>query len=258
MAATTTGYDLFASQISPEGAVAQVEYAEKAAANSGTAVAARGEDGVVFAVEKLTPCKLYESSAGRRLHSADDHMGVAVAGLLADATQLAEIAKNECADYRDSFGHKIPTRELADRLGSTLHAYTLYSFTRPFGAILLIGSYDECDGASLYRVDPSGRSLGYFGVAAGRYEAAARTVLGKLNPAKKKCSELVKELARLIYEMRMLDATPKSFQLELSWITKDTGGKHERVPPEVFAEAERHAQQVVAEMDAANVEESDD
>jgi len=45
---------------------------------------------------------------------------------------------------------------LADRLSMYMHAYTLYSFVRPFGCSLLLASYDNTDGAELYSIEPSG------------------------------------------------------------------------------------------------------
>lgn len=93
-------YDLSASQFSPDGRVFQVEYANKAVDNSGTVVALRGKDGVVFAVEKLVTSKLYESGANRRLFTIDKHVGVAVAGLYTDAKAVVEQGREEARNYR--------------------------------------------------------------------------------------------------------------------------------------------------------------
>ena len=41
-----------------------------------TAVALRGKDGVVFAVEKLVTSKLYEVGANRRIFNIDTHIGM--------------------------------------------------------------------------------------------------------------------------------------------------------------------------------------
>lgn len=41
-----------------------------------TAVALRGKDGVVFAVEKLVTSKLYETGANRRIFNIDTHIGM--------------------------------------------------------------------------------------------------------------------------------------------------------------------------------------
>ena len=60
MSSIGTGYDLYTSQFSPDGRVFQIDYAAKAVDKSGTAVAIRGKDGVVFAVEKIITSKLLE------------------------------------------------------------------------------------------------------------------------------------------------------------------------------------------------------
>lgn len=65
-----------ASQFSPDGRVFQVEYAVKAVENSGTVIALKGKDGVVFAVEKLVTSKLYEPGANRRIFNIDSHVGM--------------------------------------------------------------------------------------------------------------------------------------------------------------------------------------
>ena len=41
-----------------------------------TAVAIRGKDGVVFAVEKLVQSKLYEKGANKRIFNIDRHVGM--------------------------------------------------------------------------------------------------------------------------------------------------------------------------------------
>ena len=82
MTSIGTGYDLYTSQFSPDGRVFQIDYAGKAVDNSGTAVALRGKDGVVFAVEKIVQSKLYEPDANKRIFSVDRHVGIAVSGLV--------------------------------------------------------------------------------------------------------------------------------------------------------------------------------
>lgn len=54
----------------------QVEYANKAVENSGTAIGLRGKDGVVFAVEKLVTSKLYEPGTNPRIFNIDKHVGM--------------------------------------------------------------------------------------------------------------------------------------------------------------------------------------
>ncbi|KTF88891.1 hypothetical protein cypCar_00022658, partial [Cyprinus carpio] len=203
-------YDLSASTFSPDGRVFQVEYAMKAVENSSTAIGIRCKDGVVFGVEKLILSKLYEQGSNKRIFNIDRHVGMAVAGLLADARSLSEVSREEASNFRSNYGHDIPLKHLADRVAMYVHAYTLYSAVRPFGCSFILGSYDEDDGPQLYMVDPSGISYGYWGCAIGKAKQAAKTEIEKLQVKVVKlvnvnlvfqmkemtCRELVKEVAK--------------------------------------------------------------
>jgi hypothetical protein len=76
MSSIGTGYDLSTAQFSPDGRVFQIEYAMKAVENSGTAIAIRVKDGVVFAVQKIITSKLHERGTNRRISTIDEHVGV--------------------------------------------------------------------------------------------------------------------------------------------------------------------------------------
>ena len=151
MSSIGTGYDLYTSQFSPDGRVFQIDYAGKAVENSGTAVAIRCKDGVVFAVEKIVTSKLYEKGANSRIFNVDRHIGMAASGLYPDARQLAETARNEAANYKADYGSQIPATYLSERVAMYMHAYTLYSAVRPYGVTVMIGSYTELDGPKVRR-----------------------------------------------------------------------------------------------------------
>jgi len=244
MSAIGTGYDLSASRFSPDGRVFQVEYASKAVENSGTVIALRGSDGVIFAVEKLVTSKLYEPGANKRIFNVDRHIGMAVAGLLADSRAIVENAREEARNYRHQYNQPIPITYLKGRVGHYLHAYTLYSALRPFGCSVMLGSWDPIDGPQLYCIEPSGLSLGYYGCAIGKAKQAAKTELEKLKLSHLPCKELVKEAAKIIYIVHD-EIKDKSFELELSWVTEGTQGRHEWIPKELFAEAENYAKEAV-------------
>ncbi|XP_013384393.1 proteasome subunit alpha type-3 [Lingula anatina] len=252
MSSIGTGYDLSASQFSPDGRVFQVEYAQKAVENSGTAVAIRGKDGVVFAVEKIVASKLYEKGANKRIVSIDSHVGMAVAGLLADARNIVEVGREEAASYRSNFGVPIPLKMLADRVAGYVHAHTLTSSVRPFGCSVIFGSYEE-GGPQLYLIDPSGVTFGYHGCAIGKAKQAAKTEVEKLKMQEMTCRELIKEAAKIIYIVHD-EVKDKNFELELSWVGEVSGGKHQLVPNEVFVEAEKYAKESMEESDESDDE----
>ena len=76
MTSIGTGYDLSASTYSPDGRIFQVEYANKAVDNSGTAIGLKCKDGIVLAVERLVHSKLLVPGANRRIQTIDRHIGV--------------------------------------------------------------------------------------------------------------------------------------------------------------------------------------
>merc|ERR1712059_201636 len=73
----------------------------------------------------------------------------AAAGLVTDARQLAEIARDEASSYRSDYGSPIKLPHLTQRVSSYMHAHTLYSFVRPFGATIMLGTWSKEDGAEM-------------------------------------------------------------------------------------------------------------
>ncbi len=67
----------------------------KAVDNSGTALGIVCSDGVVLASEKLLLSKMLVDGTNKRIYSVDRHVGMAVAGLSADARQLAVRGKKK-------------------------------------------------------------------------------------------------------------------------------------------------------------------
>lgn len=241
MSSIGTGYDLSAAQFSPDGRIFQVEYANKAVEASGTAVGVICKDGVVLAVEKIVTSKLYEPGVNKRLFIIDKHIGMAVAGLLADSRQIVNIAREEAVNYRNNFGSKIPLKYLADRVSLYMHAHTLYGAIRPFGVSVMLASNFN-DQPQLYTIDPSGVYYGYNGNAIGKAAQNAKTEIEKIKYKDMTCADLVKEGAKVIYSVHD-EIKDKNFELELGWVGKITNGNFEFVPKSVFDEAEKYAKE---------------
>lgn len=163
MAALGSGYDISVSTFSPDGRVFQVEYAGKAVDNSGTCIGLVCKDGVLLGVEKFvgtgnlagssasTTTAPSSGSAGtrsgmlvpgtnRRICPVDQHMGIAMAGMLPDARQILERAQDEVISFKKNYGEDVPAQVLAERLALYVHAYTLYWSVRPFGAAVLLAA----------------------------------------------------------------------------------------------------------------------
>ncbi|KAI0335605.1 20S proteasome subunit [Cubamyces sp. BRFM 1775] len=243
MTSIGTGYDLSASTYSPDGRIFQVEYANKAVENSGTAIGLRVKGGIVLAVEKLVHSKLLIPEANRRIYTVDKHIGIASAGYLADGRHLANRARDEASSYRENYRSPPTLQYVVDRVGLYVQAYTLYSSVRPFGCSTILGAVDK-NGPALFVVEPSGVSYGYRGAAVGKGRQLAKTELEKLKFDELSMKEAVMEAARIIYLVHD-DAKEKDFELEMSWIGDETNGVHLPVPKELFEEAARKAKEAL-------------
>ncbi|GFT46527.1 proteasome subunit alpha type-3 [Nephila pilipes] len=247
MSSIATGYDLLASQFSPDGRIFQIEYAQKALLKSGTAIGLRGKDCVVLAAERLPASKLYEFDAYKRIFTLDLHIGVVLTGFTPDGRHLVETARTEAANYRNSYKQDIPLKHLKNRVAMYMHAYTCFGALRPFGASVMMASYNS-DGPELVSIDLSGTSFDYFGCAVGKNQAAAKTEIEKLDLKNMEDWELLKEAARILYMVH--DDKDKNFGMELSWVGKNTRGKHVNVPDQIFQEAQNYAVAAIEDRDS--------
>lgn len=85
----------------------------------------------------------------------------------------------------------------------------------------------------------------YF-LQAGKAKQSAKTEIEKLEMKNMLCKDLIKEAAKIIYLVHD-EVKDKMFELELSWVTKETGGKHVRVPKDVHEAAETFAKEALEE-----------
>ena len=237
-------YDLSPMVFSPAGRVFQVEYANKAVENGGTVLALRGKDGVVFAAENIVLSKLHESGTTRRTYHVGTGVGMAIAGLHADGRALVREARSYAHDFKDRYGYPISAKLLTGQLSEYMHIFTRYGGARPCGSAVLIGSCDADNGPQLYMGEPSGVSWGYYGAAVGKNATAAHAEIEKLKLASMDARQLVKEAARIIYAVHD-EVKDKDFELEMSWVCEETGGKHQNVPTEIFEAAEAAAKEAL-------------
>ncbi|XP_062136236.1 proteasome subunit alpha type-3 [Drosophila sulfurigaster albostrigata] len=225
MSTIGTGYDLSASQFSPDGRVFQIDYASKAVEKSGTVIGIRGINCVVLAVEKIITDQLYEPDAASRIFTIEQNIGMAIAGLMADGNYIADIARQEAANFRGQFQRTIPLKNLCDRVSAYIHAYTLYSAVRPFGLSVIFASWSETEGPQLYKIEPSGTSFGYYACASGKAKQQAKTEMEKFKFADMTTDELVRSGGKIIYQVHD-ELKDKDFRYEMGIVGKETNGIH--------------------------------
>lgn len=118
------GYDMAITQFSPEGRLFQVEYAIEAVRRGTTAIVCRNEDSVVFAVEKKSSELQEIGNSSEKIFKIDDHIGVAIAGLTADARVLIDRARVQAQVNLLSYDEKISVKDATLSICEYKQAFT--------------------------------------------------------------------------------------------------------------------------------------
>ncbi|XP_064535264.1 proteasome subunit alpha type-1 [Drosophila montana] len=167
-------YDSDVTVWSPQGRLHQVEYAV-AAVKLGTAtVGLKNRDFAVLVALSKPPSEL--SASQRKLIPIDDHLGISIAGITADARVLSKYLRSECLSYKHSYESAFPVSRLITNLGNKMQTTTQRYDRRPYGVGLLIAGYDE-KGPHIYQVEPSANYFNCVAMTIGSRSQSARTYL---------------------------------------------------------------------------------
>lgn len=173
-------YDSRTTIFSPEGRLYQVEYAQEAISNAGTAIGILSEEGVVLACEKKFTSKLLDDDgSAEKLYILNDNMICAVAGMTADASILVNNARVNAQQYLKTYNEEIPCELLIKRICNIKQGYTQHGGLRPFGVSFLYAGYDDRYQFQLFTSNPSGNYSGWKATSIGANNSAAQTLLKK-------------------------------------------------------------------------------
>jgi len=159
-------YDRGITIFSPDGRLYQVEYAREAVKRGTASIGIRTEGGVVLAVDKRIRSELMERTSVEKIHKADDHIGIASAGHVADARQLIDFARQQTQVNRLRYGEPIGVETLTKEVTDHIQQYTQVGGARPFGVALIIGGIEDGE-PRLYETDPSGTPYEWKALAVG-------------------------------------------------------------------------------------------
>jgi len=159
-------YDRGITIFSPDGRLYQVEYAREAVKRGTASVGIRTADGVVLAADRQARSPLIERESIEKIHSVDDHVGVASAGHVADARQLIDFARRQAQVEQLRYGEQIGIETLTKRVTDHIQEYTQTGGARPFGVALLVGGVKNGE-PRLFETDPSGTPYEWQAVAIG-------------------------------------------------------------------------------------------
>ncbi|KAF9303591.1 hypothetical protein BGZ74_003435 [Mortierella antarctica] len=170
-------YDNDISTWSPQGRLHQIEYALEAVKQGSASVGLRSNTHVVLLALKRSSGEL--ASHQQKLFRIDNHMGIAIAGLVSDARVLSNFMRTECMKSKMMYDRPMPGSRLVSLIGDKAQANTQNYGRRPYGVGLLVGSYDEDTGPHLYECLPNANCLEYFAVSIGAKSQSAKTYLEK-------------------------------------------------------------------------------
>mmetsp|Transcript_4485 Transcript_4485/g.13606 ORF Transcript_4485/g.13606 Transcript_4485/m.13606 type:complete len:266 (+) Transcript_4485:108-905(+) len=167
-------YDTDLTTWSPQGRLHQIEYAMEAVKQGSAVVGVKSATHVVLATLKRSTSEL--SATQKKLFTMDDHVGIAIAGLMADARVLGRHMRTECMNYKYIYDTPMPIGRLALNLADKCQVSTQRASKRPFGVGILIAGYDEL-GPHLYQSCPSGNYYEFLSMAIGARSQSAKTYL---------------------------------------------------------------------------------
>ncbi|PSP80507.1 proteasome endopeptidase complex, archaeal, alpha subunit [Halobacteriales archaeon QS_1_68_20] len=159
-------YDRGITIFSPDGRLYQVEYAREAVKRGTASIGVRTEEGVVLAVDKRIRSPLLEGESVEKLHKADDHVGIASAGHVADARQLIDFARRQSQVNRLRYDEPIGIETLTKEVTDHIQQYTQVGGARPFGVALIVGGVEDGQ-PRLFETDPSGTPYEWKALAVG-------------------------------------------------------------------------------------------
>ena len=159
-------YDRGITIFSPDGRLYQVEYAREAVKRGTASIGVRTPDGVVIVVDKRIRSPLMERDSVEKIHKADDHIGIASAGHVADARQLIDFARRRAQVNELRYGEPIAVETLTKEVTDYIQQYTQVGGARPFGVALIIAGIADGE-PRLYETDPSGTPYEWKALAIG-------------------------------------------------------------------------------------------
>lgn len=214
-------YDSDVSVWSPQGRIYQIEYAMEAVKQGSATVGIKSKTHVVLVALKRAPSEL--SSHQKKILPIDDHLGISIAGLTADARIFTRYMRNECLNSKYAFSSPMPVSRLVTQCGAKSQIPIQRYGRRPFGVGLLVAGFDDL-GSHLYQTCPSGNFYECKAMSIGARSQSARTYLEKHLTVFPDCplDELIKHAMRALRDTLPSEIELSTKNCSLGIVGKDT------------------------------------
>jgi 20S proteasome subunit alpha 6 len=110
-------YDNDITTWSPQGRLHQVEYAMEAVKQGSASVGLKSNTHALVCAVQRSASEL--SSTQKKIFDVDDHMGIAIAGLTADARVLCKYMRTECLNHRYVYESSLPAQRLVTKIANS-------------------------------------------------------------------------------------------------------------------------------------------
>lgn len=169
-------YDSDVTVWSPQGRLHQVEYAMEAVKLGSATVGLKNKEYAVLIALKRAVSEL--SAFQKKVIPIDDHIGISISGLTADARMLSRYMRTECLNHRYAHDAPLAVGRLISMVGNKMQICTQRYDKRPLGVGLLVAGYDD-QGPHIYLTCPSANYFNCRAMAIGARSQSARTYLEK-------------------------------------------------------------------------------
>ncbi|XP_010789590.1 proteasome subunit alpha type-1 [Notothenia coriiceps] len=167
-------YDNDVTVWSPQGRIHQIEYAMEAVKQGSATVGLKSKTHAVLVALKRAQSEL--AAHQKKILHVDNHIGISIAGLTADARLLCNFMRQECLDSRFVFDRPLPASRLVSLIGSKTQIPTQRYGRRPYGVGLLVAGYDDM-GPHIFQTCPSANYFDCKAMSIGARSQSARTYL---------------------------------------------------------------------------------
>ncbi|RHY26907.1 hypothetical protein DYB32_007171 [Aphanomyces invadans] len=127
-------YDTDVTVWSPQGHLHQIDYAMEAVKQGSACLGLRSNSTVVLAAIKRVQSEQLADPT-KKLFEIDTHMGIAIAGLTADARSLARFMRTEALNHKFVYGSALPVARLVSDVADKKQECTQSYVRRPYGVV---------------------------------------------------------------------------------------------------------------------------
>jgi 20S proteasome subunit alpha 2 len=146
-------YSFSLTTFDPQGKLAQVERATRAASLGTPVIGVCTQHGVYLCAPQILPSPLMIDDGTARFLSVSKTIAVAHSGI--DGRIVVAAAQRMSVEYEFTYDEEMPIEAFLEEISLLFQEYTMKAGCRPFGCSLLVAHLESSKNC-LYRIDPSG------------------------------------------------------------------------------------------------------